>query len=190
MWNNRVESGNTMTQTHKWKTLPALAKKIGWFYTLLSTGCLSGYAPVAPGTLGTAVAILPYLLLMQIGGLLKSGWMGWSIYIVVTVLVFVFGVQGADRVEAATQQKDGGIIVIDEIVGYLVTMFLVPQEWLLVIIGFFVFRFFDIAKPYPIRKLDKNPNLKGFGVMIDDVLAGVYSNIVMQILVVVMRRYV
>lgn len=178
-----------MKQTQKWNTLPALVEKIGWFYTLFATGCLSGYAPVASGTVGTMVAIPLYLLLLYAGNALRMGWLTWLLYVVVSIVLFVCGTQGADKVEDATQQKDSGIIVIDEIVGYLVTMFLVPQRWLLVIIGFFVFRFFDIFKPYPIRKLDKNPTLKGFGVMIDDVLAGVYGAIVMHILVLVMKKY-
>jgi phosphatidylglycerophosphatase A len=180
---------NVMKQTQKWNTLPDLVKKIGWFYTLLATGCLSGYAPVASGTVGTAVAIPLYLLLLYVGNVLRLAWLTWPLYAVVSIVLFGVGTLGADKIEAAIQQKDSGIIVIDEIVGYLVTMFLVPQRWSLVIIGFFVFRFFDILKPYPIRKLDKNPTFKGFGVMIDDVLAGVYGLIVMHILVFVMQKY-
>jgi phosphatidylglycerophosphatase A len=176
-------------QTQKWNTLPDLAKKIGWFYTLLCTGCLSGYAPVASGTVGTAVAIPLYLLVMKAASLTQSAWMGWGLYVIVTGVLFWLGTLGADKIEIAIQQKDSGIVVIDEIVGYLVTMFLVPQRWLWILIGFFVFRFFDILKPYPIRKLDKNPDLKGFGVMIDDVLAGVYGAIVMHILVLIVKKY-
>ncbi len=154
------------------QTIQVLAQKIGWFYVVLTTGGFSGYAPVAPGTWGTVVAIPLYLLL------LKSG---WFLYILAALILFYLGTEGADKIEAATQQKDSGIIVIDEIVGYLVTMLFLPQNWIFVILGFFVFRFFDILKPSPIRQLDHNPNLKGFGVMIDDVLAGVYGNIVLQI---------
>lgn len=73
--------------------------------------------------------------------------------------------------------------MIDEIVGYLVTMLFLPLHWFFIILGFFVFRIFDIVKPYPIRKIDNNPNLRGFGVMLDDVLAGIYANIVLQIFV-------
>ncbi len=178
-----------MKQTQKIHTLPALVEKIGWFYTLLSTGGLSGYAPVASGTFGTAVAIPLYLFMMYAGHALGVRWLHWLIYGIITLGLFVLGVRGADKIEIAARQKDSGIIVIDEIVGYLVTMFLVPQRWLLIIIGFFVFRFFDILKPYPIRDFDKNPTLKGFGVMIDDVLAGVYGAIVMHIFVFVSQKY-
>jgi phosphatidylglycerophosphatase A len=163
-----------------------LAKKIGWGYMLVTTGCFSGYSPIAPGTAGTVVAIPLYLVLLGMLRIPQSEWVGWILYIIAAVGLFVIGMYGADRIELVTQQKDHGIIVVDEIVGYLVTMFLLPQQWLFIILGFFVFRFFDIWKPYPIRRLDKNPNLKGFGVMIDDVLAGVYGNIVLHIVAKVM----
>ena len=155
------------------KAIQTLAKQIGWFHLLVTTGCFSGYAPIASGTAGTVVAIPLYLLFARFG---------WLPYLTASLLLFFIGLQGANRIEETTQQKDNGIIVIDEIVGYLVTMAFLPQTWLFVVLGFFVFRFFDILKPYPIRKLDKNPNLKGFGVMIDDVLAGVYGNIVLQVI--------
>lgn len=151
-----------------------LAKQIGWLHTLAATGGLSGYAPFAPGTVGTLIGIPLYLLFIKLGT---------PLYVLSTVAVFVLGMYGADRIEAVTQQKDHSIIVIDEIVGYLVTMWLVPVHWSSILLGFVAFRVFDIVKPYPARTLDNNPNLKGFGVMIDDVVAGVYGNIVLQILV-------
>lgn len=154
------------------KAIQALADKIGWFHVVVSTGCFSGYAPVASGTAGTVVAIPLYLLLVRIG---------WIPYILVSLVLFFIGMKGANRIEESTEQQDNGIIVIDEIVGYLATMLFLPQNWIFVILGFFAFRLFDILKPYPIRKLDMNPNLKGFGVMIDDVLAAVYGNVVLQI---------
>ena len=177
------------------KVIQALADKIGWFHAVVATGCFSGYAPIASGTAGTVVAIPLYLLFVRTG---------WILYVIDALVLFVVGMQSATRIEVVTEQKDNGIIVIDEIVGYLVTMFLVPyppltppgrgwefilsgRGWLFVVLGFFVFRLFDIVKPYPARKLDENPTLKGFGVMIDDVLAGVYGNMVLQILVMAMR---
>ena len=150
--------------------IQTLAKKIGWFQLVVTTGLLSGYSPIASGTAGTVVAIPLYLLLVKAG---------WIPYFVATALLFWLGMQGANRIEQATGKKDHGIIVIDEIIGYLITMAFLPQTWLFVILGFFVFRFFDILKPYPIRKIDLNQNLKGFGVMADDALAGVYGNILL-----------
>ena len=158
--------------------IQTLAKKIGWFQLIVTTGLLSGYSPIASGTAGTVVAIPLYLLLVNIG---------WLPYLAATALLFWLGTQGANRIEEATGKKDHGIIVIDEIIGYLITMAFLPQTWLFVILGFFVFRFFDILKPCPIRKIDLNPNLKGFGVMADDALAGVYGNLVLQIAAVLIQ---
>ncbi len=164
-----------------------LAEKIGWLHVVLATGLFSGYSPVAPGTAGTVVAIPLYLLFVRTG---------WIPYVFVSLILFFFGIQSATKVEKVTQKQDPKIVVIDEIVGYLVTMFLLPQQgvfalfgfqlpkqWVLPVLGFFVFRVFDIVKPYPAWKLDENPNLQGFGIMIDDVFAGIYSNIVLQIVV-------
>jgi len=114
---------------------------------------------------------------------------GWVAYSLLTVALFVLGTQSANKIETAVGQKDPGIIVIDEVVGYLVTMAFLPQNWLFPIVGFFVFRAFDIWKPTPIRQLDANPHLKGFGIMIDDVLAGVYSNLVLQVFAFFLRNY-
>ncbi|MBD3305849.1 phosphatidylglycerophosphatase A [candidate division KSB3 bacterium] len=160
-------------------TAHTLAEKIGWGYLVITTGGLAGYAPVAPGTMGTVVAVPVYWLLMKLG---------WAPYLIVSLTLFWLGIQGADRIELATAQKDSGIIVIDEIVGYLITMLFLPERGVLVVVGFFVFRLLDILKPYPIRRLDRAPNLKGFGVMMDDVLAGVYGNIILQLVVLYLRQ--
>ena len=79
------------------------------------------------------------------------------------------------------KNKDPGQIVIDEVCGYLFTMILIPFGWVNVIAGFFLFRALDILKPYPIRKLEKLRD--GYGVVLDDVLAGIYANILMQIFI-------
>ncbi|PID58891.1 phosphatidylglycerophosphatase A [candidate division KSB3 bacterium] len=159
-------------------TIETLAKKIGWFQLILSTGFLSGYSPIASGTAGTVAAIPLYLILLKLG---------WIPYLLISALLFGLGIQGANRIEQATGQQDHGIIVIDEIIGYFLTMAFLPQSGLFIILGFFVFRIFDILKPYPIRQIDLNPNLKGFGVMADDALAGVYGNIVLQIIAALIR---
>lgn len=151
-----------------------LADKIGWWNVLLTTGCLSGYFSLEPGTAGTVVAVPLYLLLAPTG---------WIPYTIVTLLLFALGVRGAKKVETATGQHDSRIIVIDEVVGYLITMLFLPQRWLYVILGFGLFRLFDCWKPYPIYQFDKNPMFGTYGVMLDDVLAGIYGNILLQILV-------
>lgn len=169
--------------------LQKFAKSVGWGYLTLSTGLFSGFAPVASGTFGTMVGIPLYIGLMKLGAFLPAGWMQWVPYGVISLILFLLGIQGANRIEEASQEQDHGIIVIDEIVGYLITMAFLPFNWQWITAGFFVFRFFDILKPYPIRSLDENPNLKGFGVMIDDALAGVYGNLLLQAAKFLIERF-
>ncbi len=78
-------------------------------------------------------------------------------------------------------KKDPSHVVIDEVCGYLFTMILIPFTWVNVIVGLFLFRVLDITKPYPIRKIEKIKG--GYGIVLDDVLAGIYANIIMQIFI-------
>lgn len=142
----------------------------------LAFGLGSGAAPYAPGTFGTLAVIPLYLLLVS--------YLTWPIYAVVVTLMFFLGVWLCDRTEKDIGTHDHSGIVWDEFVGYLVTMFYAPAGWLWIIIGFFLFRLFDIWKPYPIRQLERRYR-NGFGNMIDDVVAGLYAGIVLQLLVLV-----
>ena len=132
-----------------------------------------GYIPLASGTFATAFAVLPYLLLRGSAAL----------YIAATVLLFFAGVFASTEAEKLLGEKDPHKVVIDELVGYLVTMAFVPLDSSGIIFyitaGFLLFRFFDIWKPYPIRGLQDLPG--GWGIMIDDVVAGLYANIVLQV---------
>jgi phosphatidylglycerophosphatase A len=141
-------------------------------YQVIGTGFYLGYAPVAPGTLASAATILLYFLLQLFP---------WPVYLGITLLLFLVGVKAAKEIEKAIGQQDPGIVVIDEVVGYLLTLFLLPKTIGFVIGGFFLFRVFDIFKPLGIRKIDQNPNLNGFGTMADDAIAGIYSNLVLQV---------
>ncbi|MBW1676532.1 MAG: phosphatidylglycerophosphatase A [Deltaproteobacteria bacterium] len=138
---------------------------------LLATGCYAGYAPVAPGTFGTLVAIPLCYLLSRLGlvhGILFLG------------LFTGFAVWMSGEAEKVFKKKDSGLIVIDEIGGLLVTLFLIPWSVKSVVIGFFLFRLMDIAKPFPIRRLEtKLPG--GWGVVGDDVLAGIYANVALRL---------
>jgi phosphatidylglycerophosphatase A len=125
-----------------------------------------GYSPLAPGTCGTAVAVpLAYW---------TAGLPLWS-YLVFTAAITLVGIWSAAAADSCWGTHDCGRIVIDEVAGYLVTMSLVDRsDWTLLIIGFVVFRAFDIVKPFPVRWLDRNlPG--GAGVVLDDVAAGVYG---------------
>lgn len=130
----------------------------------------SGAAPVAPGTFGTLMAVVLFVLLPP---------MSWVVYLAFLLLSFAIGVWLCHRTAHDIGVHDHGGIVWDEFVGYWITMFMAPAGWTWIIFGFVLFRFFDIIKPWPIRWLDKNVS-GGFGVMIDDVLAGVMALICLQ----------
>ncbi|MCK5639915.1 MAG: phosphatidylglycerophosphatase A [Gammaproteobacteria bacterium] len=140
----------------------------------LSFGFGSGLAQFAPGTFGTLAAIPVYLLLEPLG---------YMIFAIVTVALFLVGVVLCHTTALALGSHDHPAIVWDEIVGYLITMFMVPQGWEWVLAGFLLFRFFDILKPWPIRWIDRQVH-GGFGIMLDDVLAGVFACLCLQGLVI------
>ncbi|MBI3016075.1 MAG: phosphatidylglycerophosphatase A [Candidatus Tectomicrobia bacterium] len=129
----------------------------------LATAGGVGRSPVAPGTLGAAVAV-PLALLLSRLGTLPFG--------IVGVGVIVLGVEISRRAEILLECKDAPAIVIDEVAGMLLSLFLVPLSVFSVAAGFILFRIFDIWKPVP--SLEKLPG--GFGVMADDVLAGLITN--------------
>lgn len=139
---------------------------------LLAFGFGSGLAPKAPGTFGTLVAIPFYLLLQPLP---------LSAYLALVMLGFVAGIWICDRTSRDLGVHDHGGIVWDEIVGYLFTMSLAPAGGWWILAGFLLFRFFDILKPWPIRWLDlRVPG--GFGIMLDDLMAGLYAGLVMLLL--------
>ena len=132
---------------------------------LLAFGFGSGLAPYAPGTFGTLVGI-PFFMLVSAVSL--------PIYLVLTALMFLVGVVVCERCSRDLGVHDHGGIVWDEIVGFLVTMIAVPLEWHWLLSGFLLFRFFDILKPWPIRWFDRHVS-GGFGIMLDDVIAGLFA---------------
>jgi phosphatidylglycerophosphatase A len=131
----------------------------------LALGFGSGLIPWAPGTWGTLAAIPLYLLLAQLS-------LPW--YLLVVVLAFGLGVYLCDVAARDAGVHDHPAIVWDEVVGYLITMAAVPLGWQWVLAGFVWFRVFDIVKPWPISLLDRYVK-GGFGIMIDDVLAGLFA---------------
>ena len=136
----------------------------------------SGAVPVAPGTFGTLMAIPIYVLLLPN--------LAWPLYSVFLIVTFALGVFLCGKTAHDIGVHDHGGIVWDEFVGYWITMFLAPPGWLWIAVGFLLFRFFDIIKPWPIRWLDKNVS-GGFGVMIDDVLAGLMAFACLQIAAII-----
>ena len=132
----------------------------------LAFGFGSGLAKKAPGTCGTVAAIPVYYLLVQAHSLL--------IYSVLTILATVVGIWFCDVAGFKLDEHDFGGIVWDEVAGYLITMWFVPFTWQAMIIGFVLFRFFDILKPWPIKWIDEQVH-GGLGIMLDDVLAGLFA---------------
>jgi phosphatidylglycerophosphatase A len=142
------------------------------FITFLATGFYLGKSPKAPGTFGTLGAIPLWFIFSKLG-LLGS--------IIMTLITIIVAIVVSDLYEKNFTEHDRPEIVIDEIAGYLVTMALLPLTLKWMILGFVLFRIFDIWKPYPISYL--NDNVKGgLGVVIDDVAAGLVANILLQLL--------
>ena len=138
----------------------------------LALGFGSGLAPKAPGTFGTLAAIPVFLLLTMLSPLLYG----------ITVLVLaVAGIYICGKAASDVGVHDHPAIVWDEFVGFFITMFMVPVSWQSILVGFILFRFFDILKPWPISYIDKKMT-GGFGIMFDDVLAGLFALAIMQLL--------
>jgi phosphatidylglycerophosphatase A len=135
----------------------------------IALGAYSGRFPIAPGTAGTAVGVLLYLLLQDLSPL----WYGAA-----CVGATVLGTWAAGYADCILGTKDSPSIVIDEIAGFLIAMFLIPFAWGSVVAGFILFRFFDILKPWPLKRLQDVPG--GPGVMLDDIGAAAYTNVILQ----------
>jgi phosphatidylglycerophosphatase A len=141
----------------------------------LAFGFGSGLAKKAPGTCGTLAAVPLYCLLAQTGNIFYSA---------VTIAVMVVGIWICGLAADKLGEHDFGGIVWDEIAGYLITLWWIPFTWKGVVLGFILFRFFDILKPWPIKWADRKVE-GGFGIMLDDVLAGVIANFVLRLILAV-----
>ncbi|MDX1593960.1 MAG: phosphatidylglycerophosphatase A [Gammaproteobacteria bacterium] len=136
----------------------------------LACGLGSGLAPVAPGTFGTLVALPVWWLLAPLPV---------PVYVGVVGLLALAGIWLCDRAARSLGVHDHPGIVWDEIVGYLVTMLAAPPTWQAMVLGFVLFRAFDIVKPWPIRWLDRRVH-GGLGIMLDDLVAGAFAAVVLQ----------
>lgn len=131
---------------------------------LIATGFFSGYFPVAPGTVGSALGVALFWLMHGLNS---------SLLLFIISAGFFVGVWAASQTEKQTGITDNGIIVIDEIIGVWLTLLGAGTDLKWLAIGFIIFRLFDILKPFPIRKFESLPG--GWGVMLDDVGAGIYG---------------
>ncbi len=138
---------------------------------LLSSVFYLGYLPLFPGTWGSLAGVLIYLLSNQ----------NKLLYSIITILVIGLGFWVCGKAEEIYKRKDPPYVVIDEVAGVLIALFLIPPKLFLIIIAFSLFRFFDIVKPTPLKKIEK---LKGSkGIMLDDIFAGLMTNLIMRVIV-------
>jgi phosphatidylglycerophosphatase A len=137
-----------------------------------------GYVPFAPGTFGSAVGLLLWFVL-------PPSPMAQAIAI---VAVCVAGSWAGSVAERHFGKEDPGYVVVDEVAGMLVTLFLIPVGWIGAIAGFFLFRLSDIIKPYPANRLERLPG--GIGIMADDVMAAVYANVALRLALVLTHRVI
>ncbi|MEN3039205.1 MAG: phosphatidylglycerophosphatase A [Candidatus Kryptonium sp.] len=143
--------------------------KISPFSKFIATGFFSGYSPIAPGTAGSVIAILIYWFLINS-----------SIHLLIlSVLFLIIGIFTSAEFERKNGH-DPSVVVIDEMVGMWVSLLFVEKKFSNVLIAFLIFRAMDIIKPPPARKFDRMNG--GIGIMMDDVIAGIYTNILMQII--------
>ena len=139
----------------------------------IAFGFGSGLSPKAPGTVGTLVAIPIYLILYPLG--LAS-------YLILLTILIIISIYIAGKSAQLLGIHDHGGIVIDEICGYLLTMLIAPPGWLWIIVGFVLFRIFDILKPWPIGFLDRRVS-GGLGIVLDDLMAGIYALLSLELIV-------
>ncbi len=137
--------------------------------TVVATGLGSGYAPFAPGTAGSLVGLALFWPLHHLALWAQAA---------ATVAAFLVGVAAAAHVARRLGIEDPGLVVVDEVVGMWVSLLGVPLTGVTAVAGFVLFRVFDVFKPYPARDLERLP--AGWGIMCDDVMAGVYANLLLR----------
>lgn len=140
-------------------------------YEFLATWFYTGYSPYAPGTAGTAGGMVLYVFVLS--GVTPV------MYIVSSLFITAVAIAVSSEVARQTEENDPQKIVIDEVAGYMIAMAFIPYDIFYAIAGFFLFRFFDIIKPFPCRMLERLRG--GYGIVLDDVGAGVWTNICLHI---------
>lgn len=142
---------------------------------LIATFFNIGRMPLAPGTWASMVTMLTYYI---INPYLESFWAK----IISLIIIFLIGIPAAGYAERYFKKKDPGQCVIDEVAGQMVCLIFIPYSFAYYLAAFFIFRFFDIIKPFPIRYIERIP--RGFGIMVDDIIAGLYTVSLLKLLVI------
>lgn len=140
-----------------------------------ASGLYIGFIPGAPGTYASFVTAILYYALYRVSGQILP-----ILHVSTVCLITLAGILASAEISRRTGQEDPSYIVIDEVAGQLLTFLFLPVSFFNLALGFIAFRVFDMWKPFPIRKLESFE--KGVGVMADDLLAGIYGNVVLQIL--------
>lgn len=162
-----------MSKSKKTATLQTQATRRVWSnpWHFIAFGFGSGLLPTMPGTYGTLAAIPIYLLCKDLSPIS---------YLIVTLLISVFGMWLSEKVEREIGIHDYPGMNFDEIVGLMATLFMAPSGWFWVVLGFVLFRVFDIWKPGPIRWIDEHVH-GGFGVVLDDLVAALFAWLTLQV---------
>lgn len=142
---------------------------------LIGTSLYTGHIPFGPGTFASVLAI-PLVILLAKNSIT---------YLLVTIVVILAGIFAADYLSKIWKKKDDQRITIDEFAGILLTFFLIKTNWYILLIGFILFRFFDIVKPLLIRKAERVSG--GIGVMLDDIISGIYANLCLRLLLLIIK---
>jgi phosphatidylglycerophosphatase A len=138
----------------------------------IATAGYCGYFPIAPGTAGSAAGLVVYVLIRWAGSPIAEA--------AAIAVIFAAGTWAATRAERYFGGIDPGPVVIDEVLGMLITLAFIPAGWSAALAGFLLFRVFDVIKPFPANRLEKFHG--GFGIMADDAMAGVYANLALRAL--------
>lgn len=144
-------------------------KHIAWYVRLFGSGLFSGYSPIASGTVASAVALGIYFI---------PGFEHPFVLITASFLTFILGVKAAGIMEER-YGHDPAEVTIDEVLGMWISLMFLPKTLAVAVPAFFVFRILDIVKPWPARKFDSAPG--GLGIMLDDVVSGFYTNVIMHL---------
>ena len=149
---------------------PKMTIKTPWQF--LASGFGAGLSPIAPGTMGTLVAVPLWAIFASFLPL-------WG-YLLLIIIASIIGITICQKASDELGVHDHGGIVWDEFVGLWITMLFAPVSWASAILGFLLFRFFDVLKPWPIKAIDEKVS-GGFGIMFDDIIAGIFALIALQL---------
>ncbi len=138
-------------------------------YKHLATLGFIGYLPIAPGTFGSLTAMSLFLMLR----------LPFPAHLLILAIITAVGIRSAGYAEEVLGEKDSSHIVIDEVAGYCLSVLLIPHDLAYYLAAFFLFRFFDILKPPPIRNIERSV-AGGAGIVADDLMAGLYTNLILQ----------